>query len=93
MGLLIQPSSIDTFAAKAGISVQAEHGPTAPVSFTAPTLPGPASPTGNLARSFFISKIPGGTVVRTLYFHCRGHRFDPQLGNEDPTSHSVAKKK
>ena len=24
---------------------------------------------------------PGGPVVRALCFHCRGHRFDPWLGN------------
>ena len=26
---------------------------------------------------------PGGPVVRTLCFHCRGHRFDPWSGNSD----------
>ena len=24
---------------------------------------------------------PGSPVVRTLHFYCRGHRFDPWLGN------------
>ena len=24
---------------------------------------------------------PGGPVVKTLRFHCRGHGFDPWLGN------------
>ena len=24
---------------------------------------------------------PGGPVVRTLHFHCRGSRFNPWLGN------------
>ena len=24
---------------------------------------------------------PGGPVVRTLHFHCRGCRFDPWFGN------------
>ena len=24
---------------------------------------------------------PGGPVVKTLHFHCRGHGFDPWLGN------------
>ena len=24
---------------------------------------------------------PGSPVVRTLCFHCRGHRFNPCLGN------------
>ena len=28
---------------------------------------------------------PGGLVVMTLHFHCRGHRFDPWSGNQDPT--------
>jgi len=23
----------------------------------------------------------GGPMVKTLHFHCREHRFDPQLGN------------
>ena len=26
---------------------------------------------------------PGGPVVKTLHFHCRGHRFDTWLGNYD----------
>ena len=26
-------------------------------------------------------EIPGGPVVRTLRFHCRGDGFDPWLGN------------
>ena len=29
-----------------------------------------------LARDF-----PGSPVVKTLHFHCRGHRFDPWLGS------------
>ena len=24
---------------------------------------------------------PGGAVVKTLLFHCKGHRFDPCSGN------------
>ena len=28
---------------------------------------------------------PGGPVVKTLRFHCRGRGFDPWLGNQDPT--------
>ena len=24
---------------------------------------------------------PGDSMVRTLCFHCRGHRFDPRSGN------------
>ena len=27
---------------------------------------------------------PGGPVVNPRYFHCRGHGFDPWLGNYDP---------
>ena len=27
---------------------------------------------------------PGGPVVKTSRFRCRGHGFDPWLGNEDP---------
>lgn len=30
---------------------------------------------------------PGDPVVKTQSFHYRGHRFDPWLENEDPTSH------
>ena len=29
--------------------------------------------------------LPGGPVVKTLRFHCRGRRFDPWSGNQDPT--------
>ena len=28
-----------------------------------------------------VREFPGGPVVRTLCFHCRGHRFEPWLGN------------
>ena len=27
---------------------------------------------------------PGGPVVKTSYFQCRGCRFNPWLGNQDP---------
>ena len=27
---------------------------------------------------------PGGPEVKTPHFHCRGHRFDPWSGNQDP---------
>ena len=30
-------------------------------------------------------------MVRTLRFHCRGHEFDPWLGNKDP-AHTAQKK-
>ena len=35
---------------------------------------------------------PGGPVVKTLCFHCRGRGFDPWLG-KFRMPHSVAKKK
>ena len=35
---------------------------------------------------------PGGPVVRTLHFQCRGHIFNPWLGDL-PISCCVAKKK
>ena len=28
---------------------------------------------------------PGGPVVKTLYFHCRGTLYFPWMGNEDST--------
>ena len=28
---------------------------------------------------------PGGPVIKTLRFQCRGRRFDPWSENEDPT--------
>ena len=28
---------------------------------------------------------PGGPVVKSLYFQCRGHRFHLWSGNQDPT--------
>ena len=34
----------------------------------------------------------GGPVVKTLCFHCRGHGFDPWLGNRFHMSHDVVKK-
>ena len=36
---------------------------------------------------------PGGPVVRAPSFHCRGPRFDPWLGNEDPTRLAARPKK
>ena len=32
-------------------------------------------------------------MVRTLHFHCRGHGFDPWLGNYDPASYVAQPKK
>ena len=28
--------------------------------------------------------ILGGPVVKTPCYHCKGHKFDPLLGNQDP---------
>ena len=36
---------------------------------------------------------PGGPVVRTPRFHCRGRRFDPWSGNWDPACHTLHSKK
>ena len=39
-------------------------------------------------------EFPGGPVVRSLWFHCRGHRFDPWSGNlRSHMPSGVAKKK
>ena len=35
---------------------------------------------------------PGGPVVRTLYFHCREHRFSPWLMNREPICSAKKKK-
>ena len=35
-------------------------------------------------KSNNIWDFPGGPVVKTLHFHCRGHRFDPWSGYQDP---------
>ena len=32
---------------------------------------------------------PGGPVVKTPHFQCKGHRFDPWSGNQDPTCRVV----
>ena len=29
----------------------------------------------------YIEGLPDSSVVKTLHFHCRGHRFIPWLGN------------
>ena len=36
---------------------------------------------------------PGGPVVKTPHFQCRGQVFDPWLGNKDPIYHVVQLKK
>lgn len=33
-----------------------------------------------LEKNHFV-EFPGGPVVRTWLFHCRGHEFNPWLGN------------
>ena len=32
-------------------------------------------------RNAGFGDFPGGPVVKTLCFHCKGHGFDPRLGN------------
>ena len=39
----------------------------------------------------YLRAFPGGPMVRTPYFHCKGHGLDPWLGNRTP--HSEAKNK
>ena len=36
--------------------------------------------------------LPWWSSVRTLFFHCRGHRFNPSWGTKIKELHSVAKK-
>ena len=36
---------------------------------------------------------PGGSVVRTLYFHCRGPGFNPSQGTKIPHATYCSKKK
>ena len=38
-------------------------------------------------------EFPGATVIRTPHSHCWGPRFNPWLGNWDPTSHGAQPKK
>ena len=43
----------------------------------------PNSNTGTLVNDFPLKNIwdfPGGEVIRTSWFHCRGHEFDPWSG-------------
>ena len=42
-----------------------------------------------IKKFFLTSDFPGGPVVKTLCFQCRGCGFDPRLGNEDPTCFSA----
>ena len=41
----------------------------------------------------YFREFPGVPVVRTLWFYCRGHEFNPWLGNEDPTNYVAWPKK
>ena len=36
---------------------------------------------------------PGDPVIKTLSFHCKGHRFNPGRGTKIPTCRGVGKKK
>ena len=46
-----------------------------------------------LAKRIWFMDFPGGPMVKTPHFHCRGHRFDPWSGSQDPTSHEAWQKK
>ena len=46
-----------------------------------------------MKKNVCVGSFPGGTVVKTPHFHCRGHGFDPWLGNYDPAYHVVQAKK
>ena len=53
---------------------------------------------GNLWRHFCLGgglqgDFPGGPVVKTLYFHCRGHGFDPWWGTKIPHAPQYSRKK
>ena len=45
-----------------------------------------------LVKSVF-GDFPGGPVVQTPCFHCRGHGFDSWSGKQDPACHAVWPKK
>ena len=40
-----------------------------------------------------MGEFPGGPVVRTLHFHCRGHGLDPSSGIKTPHASRCGKKK
>ena len=42
---------------------------------------GPLAPATTGIKKKKSQDFPDGPVVKTLHFHCRGHRFDPWLGN------------
>ena len=55
----------------------------------------PNSNTGTLVNDFPLKNIwdfSGGEVIRTSWFHCRGHEFDPWSGNNDFTCHTAQPK-
>ena len=54
---------------------------------------GGGSKKNNIIKTKITRKVPGGPAVRNLSFHCRGHRFDPWLGNYDPTCHEARSEK
>ena len=41
----------------------------------------------------FLQDFPGGPVVKTPHFHCRGHGFNPWQGSQDPACFVAKKKK
>ena len=45
------------------------------------------------SKRYVHGDFPGGPVVRTAHFHCRGYGFDPWLGNSDPTNCTARPKK
>ena len=50
-------------------------------------------PKGKRFQDISLDKIVGASLavsaVKTLCFHCRGHKFSPCLGKEDPTCHTA----
>ena len=40
-----------------------------------------------------VGDFPGGPMVRTLHFHCRGHGLDPWSGIKTPHALRCGKKK
>ena len=37
----------------------------------------------------YMVDFPDGPVAKTPHFYCRGHGFNPWLGNQDPACHMV----
>ena len=40
-------------------------------------------------QEFFLGDLPDDLIVKTPSFHCRGHLFNPWLGNYHPTCLTV----